>query len=95
MEDMSALLCERNDSSPAREQDAAKLYARYQARLSTFNAEDFDDLIRLPVQVLENDAEIAAAIRIGARPEMAGKMIVAVVPSFAERYLSTALFEGF
>ena len=50
-------------SKTAREQDAAKLYARYQARLSTFNAVDFDDLIRLPVQVLENDAEIAAAWR--------------------------------
>ena len=41
-----------------REQEAAKLYARYQARLSTFNAVDFDDLIRLPVQVLEDDAEL-------------------------------------
>ncbi len=50
-------------SKTTREQDAAKLYARYQARLSTFNAVDFDDLIRLPVQVLENDAEIAAAWR--------------------------------
>lgn len=50
-------------SKTTREQEAAKLYARYQARLSTFNAVDFDDLIRLPVQVLENDAEIAAAWR--------------------------------
>ena len=50
-------------SKTTREQEAAKLYARYQARLSTFNAVDFDDLIRLPVQVLENDAEIASAWR--------------------------------
>ncbi len=50
-------------SKTTREQEAAKLYARYQARLSTFNAVDFDDLIRLPVQILENDAEIAAAWR--------------------------------
>ncbi len=50
-------------SKTTREQEAAKLYARYQARLSTFNAVDFDDLIRLPVQVLESDAEIAAAWR--------------------------------
>ena len=46
-----------------REQEAALLYARYQARLSTFNAVDFDDLIRLPVQLLESDAEAVAAWR--------------------------------
>jgi cysteine synthase A len=39
-------------------------------------------------------AAISAALRLAARPEMDGKMIVAVVPDFAERYLSTALFEG-
>ncbi|HUK00452.1 MAG TPA: cysteine synthase A [Stellaceae bacterium] len=39
-------------------------------------------------------AAIAAALELGARPEMAGKMIIAILPSFAERYLSTALFEG-
>jgi cysteine synthase A len=35
-----------------------------------------------------------AACAIGARDGMAGKQIVVIVPSFAERYLSTALFEG-
>ncbi|WP_454828188.1 UvrD-helicase domain-containing protein [Pseudoxanthomonas wuyuanensis] len=46
-----------------REKEAALLYQRYQARLSAFNAVDFDDLIRLPVQVLEGDAGIAAGWR--------------------------------
>ncbi|MBS0194108.1 MAG: UvrD-helicase domain-containing protein [Proteobacteria bacterium] len=44
-----------------REREAAAIYARYQQRLSAFNAVDFDDLIRLPLQLLENDAELAAA----------------------------------
>lgn len=46
-----------------REAEAAALYARYQARLASFNAVDFDDLIRLPVQILEGNAEITAAWR--------------------------------
>ena len=47
----------------AREREAAALYARYQQRLHAFNAVDFDDLIRLPVQLLETDAEANAAWR--------------------------------
>jgi cysteine synthase A len=39
-------------------------------------------------------AAVAAALEIGARPGMAGKTIVVIIPSFAERYLSTALFDG-
>lgn len=46
-----------------REHEAAALYGKYQARLSAFNAVDFDDLIRLPVQLLENDEECALAWR--------------------------------
>ncbi|QDI05140.1 DNA helicase Rep [Xanthomonas cerealis pv. cerealis] len=46
-----------------REQEAASLYERYQVRLSTFNAVDFDDLIRLPVQVLEENEDIVMAWR--------------------------------
>ena len=46
-----------------RELEAARLYAKYQSRLQSFNAVDFDDLIRLPVQLLESDAEARDAWR--------------------------------
>ena len=47
----------------------------------------------IPVGISSGGA-LAAALEIGARPGMEGKRIVVIVPSFAERYLSTALFEG-
>jgi cysteine synthase A len=39
-------------------------------------------------------AAIAAALTVGGRPGMSGKNIVLIIPSFAERYMSTALFDG-
>lgn len=63
------------------------------------NDESFDMARRaarvegIPVGI-SSGAALTAAFRIAAREENAGKTIVVIIPSFAERYLSTALFEG-
>ncbi len=43
---------------------------------------------------ISSGAAIAAGLEIAARPGMEGKTVVVIIPSFAERYLSTALFDG-
>jgi len=43
---------------------------------------------------ISSGAALAAALEIAERPQMKGARIIVIIPSFAERYLSTALFDG-
>ena len=73
--------------------------AVYDEVITVTNDEAFENarlvarLEGVPVGI-SSGAALTAAIKLGQREENAGKNIVVIIPSFAERYLSTALFEG-
>jgi cysteine synthase A len=73
--------------------------AVYDEVITVENQDAFDTAHRMAHEEgllvgISSGAATWAAVQVARRPENAGKLVVVIIPSFGERYLSTALFEG-